>query len=73
MPNKKLERPHEGVWVAGVLVGLARYFEQDPLLFRLAGITLIILTGIFPGALVYFVAWLIIPKEVPPPPYTVAP
>ncbi len=61
--SKKLQRPYEGKWVAGVLAGLARYFDQDPLLFRLLAIVVLIITGIFPGALLYFIAWLIIPKE----------
>jgi phage shock protein C len=49
--------------IAGVLAGLARYFEQDPVLFRLVAIVLIVFTGIFPGAVIYLLAWLIMPKE----------
>ncbi len=61
--TKKLERLEEGRVIAGVLAGLAKYFDQDPVLFRLISIVILILTGIFPGALLYFIAWLIIPKE----------
>lgn len=60
--SKKLERPEEGRVIAGVLAGLAKYFDQDPVLFRLLAIVLLIITGIFPGALLYFIAWLIMPK-----------
>ncbi len=49
--------------MAGVLAGLAKYFDQDPVLFRLLAIVLLIITGIFPGALLYFIALLIMPKE----------
>lgn len=63
MNTKKLERTREGVVIAGVLAGLARYFDQDPVLFRIIAIVLLILTGIFPGAFIYFVAWLIMPKQ----------
>lgn len=61
MPPKKLERPHNGTIVAGVMAGLAKYFDQDPLLFRLVAFA-IILTGFFPGLLLYIVAWIVIPK-----------
>lgn len=63
MNSKKLEREQEGAVVAGVLAGLARYFDQDPVLFRVIAIVLLILTGIFPGAFIYFIAWLIMPKR----------
>jgi phage shock protein C len=63
MTTKKLEREREGAVVAGVLAGLARYFDQDPVLFRIIAIVLLLLTGIFPGAFIYFVAWLIMPKR----------
>jgi phage shock protein C len=63
MNTKKLEREHEGAVIAGVLAGLARYFEQDPVLFRIIAIVFLILTGIFPGAFIYFIAWLIMPKR----------
>ncbi len=56
--------------IAGVLAGLAKYFDQDPVLFRLLAIVILIVTGIFPGALLYFIAWLIMPKE-PSVEYTV--
>ena len=61
--TKKLERPEDGRVIAGVLAGLAKYFDQDPVLFRLLAIVILIITGIFPGALLYFIAWLIMPKE----------
>jgi phage shock protein C len=61
--NKKLKRDEEQAIVAGVLAGMANYFDQDPTLFRVAAITLLVLTGIFPGLLFYLGAWLVMPKH----------
>jgi phage shock protein C len=61
--KKKLKRDEEQAIVAGVLAGMANFFNQDPALFRVAAITLLILTGIFPGLLLYLGAWLVMPKH----------
>ena len=62
MKKKRLERKTEKAVVAGVLVGLADYFDHDPVLFRVLAIVFLILTGIFPGLLIYLAAWIIMPK-----------
>ncbi len=62
--KKRLEKDEENVVVSGVISGLARYFEQDPRLFRIFAIAFLIFTGFFPGVLIYFVAWLMMPKSV---------
>ena len=56
--------------VAGVLSGLAEYFKQDPVLFRLSAILLLIVTGVFPGLMMYLIAWFIIPRK-PKADYTI--
>ena len=61
--KKKLKRDEEQAIVAGVLAGMAKYFNQDPALFRVVAIILLILTGIFPGLLIYLGAWLVMPKN----------
>jgi len=61
--KKKLKRDEEQAIVAGVLAGMANYFNQDPALFRVAAITLLILTGVFPGLLLYLGAWLVMPNR----------
>lgn len=61
--KKALEREEEKAIVAGVLAGLAEYFEQDPVLFRILAIVFLILTGIFPGLLIYLAAWIVMPKR----------
>lgn len=49
--------------MAGVLAGMADYFDQDPTLFRIVAITFLVLTGVFPGVLLYLGAWLVMPKD----------
>lgn len=64
MNKKRLERDKEKAVVSGVLAGLSNYFGQDPILFRVIAITFLILTGVFPGLLIYILAVLMIPKKV---------
>jgi phage shock protein C len=45
------------------MYGLAEYFEQDPVLFRIVAIAFLLITGIFPGVILYFVAWIVMPKK----------
>jgi phage shock protein PspC (stress-responsive transcriptional regulator) len=59
--SKTLERKRDGRMLAGVCVGLGRYFGIDPTLVRLA-FAVASLFGAF-GALVYVVAWAVVPEE----------
>ncbi len=61
--KKRLERDKENQLVAGVLAGLADYFNQDPRLFRIVAIIFLIVTGVFPGLLFYLVAWIMMPLK----------
>ncbi len=61
--KKYMRRNDETAVVAGVVSGLADYFEHDPAIFRLAAITMLIVTGVFPGLLLYMLAWIFIPKH----------
>jgi phage shock protein C len=61
--KKRLERDQERAVVSGVLAGMARYYNQDPVLFRIIAITFLILTGFFPGILIYLVAWFVMPRQ----------
>jgi phage shock protein C len=49
--------------VAGVIGGLAEYFDLDPTLARVIFVAVSVLSAAFPGLLVYGVLWLVIPKE----------
>lgn len=68
---KKIYRVKEEAMVAGVIAALARHFDQDPVLFRIAAITLLILTGVFPVAFIYLGAWFIIPSQSRRADYTI--
>ncbi len=63
MTGKRLYRNTKVGLVGGVLAGLADYFAQDVVLWRLGAIVLLILTGLMPGLLVYVIAWIIIPAQ----------
>ncbi len=65
--KKKLEREEEKALVGGVITGLASYFDQDPVLFRVAAVTFLILTGVFPGIILYLAAWIMMPKRIRAP------
>lgn len=60
---KKLYRSTDKKILAGVLAGIAEYFNYDPTLVRLLFVLLVILTGIVPGILVYILAALLVPKK----------
>ena len=65
-PEKKvktLTRSNNKV-LAGVLAGIAEYFNYDPTLVRLLFVLLVLVTGIVPGVLVYILAVLVMPKKV---------
>jgi phage shock protein C len=59
----RLRRSTEDRVIAGVCGGLGRYFNTDPLWFRL-GFVLVTLAG-GAGILIYLIAWLIIPEARP--------
>ncbi|HXD47756.1 MAG TPA: PspC domain-containing protein [Gemmatimonadaceae bacterium] len=49
--------------LAGVLTGVANYFGLDPFKVKLSYILLSILSGGFPGLLLYLLGWYTIPEE----------
>ncbi len=59
--NKRLTRVEEGKMLCGVCAGIAKFFDIDPTLIRLAWVILICFGGT--GILAYFIAAIIIPKE----------
>jgi phage shock protein PspC (stress-responsive transcriptional regulator) len=61
MSEKKLLRPTEDRWIGGVCSGVARYFEIDATLVRVAWILFLCLGG--SGLLAYLICWLVIPSE----------
>ena len=61
--TRPLHRSTKDVMIAGVLGGLAEYFELDPTMVRVVYVLVSILSVAFPGILVYVALWMIIPKE----------
>lgn len=58
---KRLYKSEQKI-LAGVLGGVGEYFDIDPVLPRLAYILVTVFTGVVPGALVYVLAAIIVPK-----------
>ncbi|HCX27801.1 MAG TPA: PspC domain-containing protein [Candidatus Portnoybacteria bacterium] len=63
--DKKLHRSQSDKIIAGVCGGLAEYFGIDSTLMRLGFILIVILGG--SGVLLYFILWLIMPKDANSP------
>ena len=60
-PARRLVRTHDERWLAGVSSGLGRYFDVNPLVYRIAFAALAFAGGT--GLVLYLAAWLVIPDE----------
>lgn len=60
-PPRRLVRADEGRWLGGVCAGLGRYFDVNPLIYRIAFAALALAGGT--GLLLYVAAWLVMPGE----------
>src|SRR5688500_3049496 len=60
-PARRLVRTTEGRWLGGVCAGLGRYFDVNPLVYRIAFAALALAGGT--GLLLYLAAFLVIPAE----------
>ena len=60
-PPRRLVRVDEGRWLGGVAAGLGRYFDVNPLVYRIAFAALALAGGT--GLLLYLAAYLVIPGE----------
>jgi len=49
--------------IAGVLGGMAKRYNIDPSLLRIITVILMIITGVLPFVIGYFIAWIIIPLQ----------
>ena len=59
--HKKLYRSDTNKVFAGICGGIGEYYDIDPVIIRLVWMLVVILTGIFPGVVVYLIALFIIP------------
>ena len=60
-PPRRLVRVKDGRWLGGVAAGLGRYFDVNPLIYRIAFAALALAGGT--GLLLYLAAYLVIPSE----------
>lgn len=60
--TRPLHRSTKNRMIAGVLGGLAEYFDLDPTLVRAGYVVASIISVAFPGILVYIVLWMVIPE-----------
>ena len=49
--------------VAGVFGGLGSFYSVDPTVLRLAFLLVLLLTGVLPGIILYFVAAFVVPVK----------
>lgn len=63
MAERPLRRSPDQKIVAGVLGGIAEYFDRDPALLRLLYVVISVLSAAFPGILVYVILWFVIPMR----------
>lgn len=71
--GKRLERSRTDRKIAGVCAGLAEHLGIDVTLMRLIWLFVIVMTGIFPGVIVYLLAWIVMPEEPETKPVVVTP
>ena len=62
-PRHPLVRSRNNVMVAGVCGGIAEWRGWDPTLVRVLYVVLSVVSAAFPGLLVYFILWLLMPQE----------
>ena len=65
--KKRLTKSQNKI-LAGVLGGIANYFDLDPAWVRIIGAALILFTGIFPGIALYIIAAMVMsePGQIAP-------
>ena len=61
--GKRLYRSNTEKTIAGVLGGIAEYFDIDPTLVRLGYVLLSLFSAAFPGVLGYIIMWIVMPQK----------
>ena len=61
--SRPLRRSRTNRMIAGVVGGLAEYFEVDPTLLRVVYVAGSIVSAAFPGLLVYLLLWMLMPER----------
>lgn len=63
MSKKSLRRSRQNRMIAGVMGGLARYFDLDVTVLRIIYVLVSLFSVGFPGLIVYLILWLLMPLE----------
>lgn len=63
MEPKRLTRSNFDKKIAGVCGGLAKYFDLDPTIVRVAYALLVLLSGIFPLVIFYVICMFVMPED----------
>ncbi|NMM48075.1 PspC domain-containing protein [Marinigracilibium pacificum] len=61
--EKELRRSSRDKMVAGVIGGLAEYFNMDSSLLRIIYVLVSLFSAAFPGLIVYIILWVIMPER----------
>lgn len=62
MADRSLRRSRNNRMIAGVVGGLAEYFDIDATLARVIFVVVSVMSAAFPGIFVYIALWLLIPE-----------
>ncbi|MDQ8035958.1 MAG: PspC domain-containing protein [Pedobacter sp.] len=63
MSEKKLRRSRQNNMIAGVVGGLAEYFDLDVTVLRIIYVLVSLFSAAFPGIIVYLILWVIMPLD----------
>ncbi len=63
--NLNIKRSFNNRIIAGVLGGLAEYFAWNAGILRIIWVIFTLISGFFPGIIVYLIFWMIMPPENP--------
>jgi len=58
-----LRRTRHNRMIAGVIAGLAKYFDIDVSLARIGYVLVSVFSAAFPGIILYIIMWIVIPEE----------
>lgn len=63
MSDKKLRRSRQQNMIAGVVGGLAEYFDLDVTVLRIIYVLVSLFSAAFPGLIVYLILWVLMPLD----------
>lgn len=61
MSTKLTKSPNK--MISGTLAGLAEYMNLDPTVMRIGFVFFLLITGLMPGLLIYFILWIFMPES----------